>query len=91
MTSRRGTTGSGCQLPWIRCLALVLAVRVGVPVCEGLGWLAGRDEGLDSVVFARAISPEDLAVRMGGAPGAAVELTGPDATICCRRSLQAAS
>jgi hypothetical protein len=43
-------------------------VRVGVPVCEGIGWLADQDEGLDSVVFARNISPEDLAVRMGGTP-----------------------
>jgi hypothetical protein len=55
-------------------------------VCEGIGWLADRDEGLDSVVFARDISPEDLAVRMGGTPGAAVELTGPDVTYLLHRS-----
>jgi hypothetical protein len=45
-------------------------------VCEGIGWLSDRDEELGSVVFARGLSPEDLAVRMGGTPGAVVELTG---------------
>ncbi|WP_153537828.1 DUF6461 domain-containing protein [Streptomyces sp. RB17] len=65
---------------------MVFAVRVGVLVCEGIGWLADGDEGLDSVVFARDISPEDLAVRMGGTPGAAVQLTGPDVTSLLHRS-----
>lgn len=55
-------------------------------MCEGIRWLADRDEGLDSVVFARHISPENLAVRMGGTPGAAVELTGPDVTHLLHRS-----
>lgn len=55
-------------------------------MCEGIGWLASRDEGLDSVVFAREISPEDLAVRMGSTPGGAVELTGPDVTSLLHRS-----
>lgn len=73
-------------MPWIRSLALVFAVSVGVPVCEGIGWLANQDEGLDSVVFARDVSPEDLAVRMGGTPGAAVDLTGPDVTSLLLRS-----
>ncbi|WP_344406827.1 DUF6461 domain-containing protein [Streptomyces longisporus] len=38
------------------------------------------------MVFARRISPEELAVRMGGTPGAAVELTGLDVTHVLHRS-----
>ncbi|TQE35659.1 DUF6461 domain-containing protein [Streptomyces ipomoeae] len=47
-------------------------------MCDGIGWLGDRDAGLDNVVFAHGVTPEDLAVRMGGTSGSAVELTGPD-------------
>ncbi|WP_129308953.1 hypothetical protein [Streptomyces sp. L2] len=55
-------------------------------MCEGIEWLAGRDEGVDGVVFARDVTAEDLAVRMGGRPGAAVELTGPEVSFLLDRS-----
>lgn len=58
----------------------------GVLVCEGIGWLAGPDEGLTSVVFARGIGPDELAVRMGGTPGGAVELTGHEVHLLLDRS-----
>lgn len=41
---------------------------------EGIGWLVDLDGWMSSVVFARGISPEETACRMGADPGAA---TGP--------------
>lgn len=87
LTLQRDTTSGGCQWHWLRCLASCFSLCVvGVPVCEGIGWLADRDGGLDSVVFARDIGPEDLVVQMGGTPGTAVELTGPDVASLLHRS-----
>lgn len=45
-------------------------------VCEGIVWLADWDDAATGVVFARGLSPRELAVRMGGRPGAEVEMTG---------------
>jgi hypothetical protein len=53
---------------------------------DGIVWLADCDEGSVGVVFARGISPQDLAVRMGGTPGAAVELTGLEVESLLHRS-----
>ncbi|MFE5810261.1 DUF6461 domain-containing protein [Streptomyces sp. NPDC056491] len=36
---------------------------------DGIQWLVDQDEWQHGVVFARGIDPEELAVRMGGAPG----------------------
>ncbi|MFH9861586.1 DUF6461 domain-containing protein [Streptomyces sp. NPDC017202] len=41
---------------------------------DGIVWLVDREHWMSSVVFARGITPEELAVRMGGAPDGA---TGP--------------
>jgi hypothetical protein len=40
---------------------------------DGIVWLVGLDGWMASVVFARGISPEELAVRMGADPGGATE------------------
>ncbi|MEU1182990.1 hypothetical protein ABZ464_36195 [Streptomyces sp. NPDC005820] len=40
---------------------------------EGIVWLADLDGGASGIVFARGISPEELAVRMGAAPDGPVE------------------
>ncbi|MBO7937389.1 hypothetical protein JTP77_015885 [Streptomyces sp. S9] len=40
---------------------------------DGIVWLADLDGWMSSVVFARGIGPEELAVRMGGEPGGATE------------------
>lgn len=45
---------------------------------EGIAWLAEHEEELGSVVFARGVGAAELAVRMGGTPGAGVELTGAE-------------
>ncbi|MEU1511678.1 DUF6461 domain-containing protein [Streptomyces sp. NPDC005811] len=40
---------------------------------DGIVWLVDDSGWTSGVVFARGISPEELAVRMGGAPGGATE------------------
>ncbi|GAB7106377.1 hypothetical protein JCM4814A_46910 [Streptomyces phaeofaciens JCM 4814] len=40
---------------------------------DGIVWLVDRDGWMSSVVFARGITPEELAVRMGGDPDGATE------------------
>lgn len=40
---------------------------------DGIQWLVGLEQWMSSVVFARGISPEELAVRMGGDRGGATE------------------
>lgn len=40
---------------------------------DGIQWLVDLDDWMSSVVFARGISPRELAVRMGGAAEAATE------------------
>jgi hypothetical protein len=40
---------------------------------DGIVWLVDLEGWMSSVVFARDISPEELAVRMGGAPDGATE------------------
>ncbi|MGW5733373.1 MULTISPECIES: DUF6461 domain-containing protein [Streptomyces] len=39
----------------------------------GIQWLVGLENWMSSVVFARGISPQELALRMGGEPGTATE------------------
>ncbi|MGW7196537.1 DUF6461 domain-containing protein [Streptomyces chryseus] len=39
----------------------------------GIEWLVGLENWMSSVVFARGISPEELAVRMGAAPEGATD------------------
>ncbi|MEU6353382.1 hypothetical protein ABZ896_29340 [Streptomyces sp. NPDC047072] len=45
---------------------------------EGIGLLSEYEDELGSVVFARGLGAEELAVRMGGTPGGGVELTGAE-------------
>ncbi|WP_435131520.1 DUF6461 domain-containing protein [Actinacidiphila sp. bgisy144] len=40
---------------------------------DGIRWLVGLEHWMSGVVFARGISPHELAVRMGGDPGAVTE------------------
>ncbi|MEV6192844.1 DUF6461 domain-containing protein [Streptomyces sp. NPDC051920] len=55
-------------------------------MCDGIVWLADWDDAPVSVVFARGISPQELAVRMGGTPGSAVELTGGEVDFLLHRT-----
>jgi hypothetical protein len=55
-------------------------------MCDGIVWLADCDEGSAGVVFARGVSPVDLAVSVGGTPGSAVELTGSEVDRLLHRS-----
>ncbi|MGX5208013.1 DUF6461 domain-containing protein [Streptomyces violaceus] len=47
---------------------------------DGIQWLIGRDDWTYSVIFARGVTPEELALRLGGAPGSVPSpITGREA------------
>ncbi|MFF3157788.1 DUF6461 domain-containing protein [Streptomyces sp. NPDC057910] len=47
---------------------------------DGIQWLVGREDWTYSVLFARGITPDELALRVGGVPGSVLSpITGMEA------------